>query len=750
MPGDREAFLGKACGGDDGLRREIEAVLANIARAEVFLGQPVDAVAAQVLDASIDAPLIGGRFNALAIGPLIGSGGMGQVYRARDSELHRDVAVKVLLPEFARDADRLARFAHEARVLATLNHPNIAQIYGLEKSDAATAIVMELVDGETLADRIARGPITVSEVLSIARQIAEALEAAHEHGLIHRDLKPANIKVRPQGTVKVLDFGLAKSLHQPAIDADERKTPAAPSTIPGVMLGTAAYMAPEQARQRPVDRRVDIWALGCVLFEMLTAQPAFTGDTPSDVLVSIIEHEPNWEALPTLTPLAIRRLLRRCLEKRPRHRLDSAAAARLEIEEAEREPASVASTGDPSASHVSRWRPLMWASIGALVAAVAVIVAGSSRRPTPPRSLVATSVIIEGPNLAQAGVHFAVAPGGGSVVYTGNYGSKSLLFRRDLDRVDPVPLVGTEGGSDVFFSHDGRSIGFETRSELWRASLDGGASRLLVPNQPLRGGTWGEDERIVVGRVGSGLWMASADGGGASQLTVPEAGERHELPQILPGGRAVLFTILSATRPARAVVFSLDTRDSRDLLEGIGARFVSSGHLVLGRSGKLWAIAFDPVSLQTRGTARPIRDDVLWSASGYPQFAIGGNLLAYLRSSHASPNLGKHALVVMNRRGERQVLPLTPDNYLLARFSPTGDRFVVQVGAARDLWTYDLARGTFTRLTSDRIVAYSAPAWTPDGRRVVFTTWFGEEAGLGWVAADGSSPAEPLVRGVGM
>jgi serine/threonine-protein kinase len=244
--------------------------------------------------------------------------------------------------------------------------------------------------------------------------------------------------------------------------------------------------------------------------------------------------------------------------------------------------------------------------------------------------------------------------------------------------------------------------------------------------------------------------MASATGGDARQLTVPEAGERHELPQILPGARAVLFTILSATRPARAVIFSLDTRNTRDLLEGTGARFVSSGHLVFGRAGKLWAVAFDPVSLQTRGIARPIRDDVLWSAAGYPQFSIGGNLLAYLRSSHQSPNLGKHTLVLVNRRGRSQELPLNPDNYLLPRFAPAGGRFVVQVGAARELWTYDLRRGTFTRLTSDRIVAYSAPAWTPDGRRVVFTTWFGGEVGLGWIPADGSGPAEALVQGVGM
>ena len=342
LPGDREAFLREACGGDEEVRHEIEAVLANIARAEMFLEQPVAAVAAQVLETSTDAVLTGGRLNALAIGPLIGIGGMGQVYRAHDSELDRDVAVKVLLPEFARDADRVARFAREARVLATLNHPNIAQIHGFEKSDAATAIIMELVEGETLTERIARGPSAMSEMLSIARQIAEALEAAHDQGVIHRDLKPANIKVRPDGTVKVLDFGLAKSVQHTASEGDERMKSGDPSTIPGMILGTTAYMAPEQARQKPVDRRVDIWALGCVMFEMLTGQPAFTGETPSDVLVKIIEHEPNWEALPATTPPAIRRLLSRCLEKSARHRIDSAAVVRLEIDDAERGPASVA------------------------------------------------------------------------------------------------------------------------------------------------------------------------------------------------------------------------------------------------------------------------------------------------------------------------------------------------------------------------------------------------------------------------
>ena len=283
-PADRAAFLREACGDDDAIRLELEATLVNVSRAEMFLEQPLAALAARAMEPSTDTVLTGLRLNTLVIGKMIGAGGMGQVYRARDTDLDRDVAVKVLSPEFADDADRLARFAREARVLASLNHPNIAQIHGLQSSGAVTAIVMELVSGETLADRIARGPIAVNEALPLARQIAAALEAAHEQGVIHRDLKPANIQVRTDGTVKVLDFGLAKTVHPTSEEAEDLNA-AALSSVPGVVLGTAAYMSPEQARQKPVDRRVDMWAFGCVLFEMLTARPAFAGETRSAVHV---------------------------------------------------------------------------------------------------------------------------------------------------------------------------------------------------------------------------------------------------------------------------------------------------------------------------------------------------------------------------------------------------------------------------------------------------------------------------------
>jgi serine/threonine protein kinase len=685
------------------------------------------------------------------IGPLIGAGGMGHVYRARDTELHRDVAIKVLAPEFANDADRLVRFAREARVLASLNHPNIAQIHGLQNSGVVTAIVMELVVGETLADRLVRGPIAVREALPIARQIAEALEAAHEQGVIHRDLKPANIQVRADGTVKVLDFGLAKTVQQASDDADPIRNSGALSSLPGMILGTAAYMSPEQATQKPVDRRADLWALGCVLFEMLTGQPAFAGHTRSEVLSKVVEGDPDWKSLPPSTPPAIHRLLRRCLEKDTRRRLNSAAVARLEIDEAEREPSPLASNQTTNTRQRSAWVLPRWVLIGALVALLATIIVVERVRPAEqPRPMTVTSFTVDQLTLAQPGLHFSLAPTGRTIVYSAGPVDRRVLWRRDLDRLDPEPVVGIPGGSDIFFSDDGRRIGFETGSELWSTSLDGGTPRRLQSNYALRGGTWGEGDRIIVGRVGSGLWMTSAAGADSRQLTFPEDGERHELPQLLPGGRGVLFTILAANSPPRAAVVFLDTGETRDLFEGSGARYADSGHVVFGRHDKLWSVAFDVSSSQTRGATRPVRDDVLWSVAGYPQFTVNGNALAYVRTNQTSTNLGKSLLTLVNRQGGAEILPLQPDNYLLGALSPAGDRLVVQVGANRDLWTYDFKRGTFTPLTSDRVVAYSAPTWTRDGSRVVFTTWFDGQVGLGSVAADGSGSVEMLVSGSGM
>ena len=673
---------------------------------------------------------------------------MGEVYRARDARLGRDVALKVLRLALTAEPDRRARVEREARTLASLNHPNIATIHGVEDSGGVPAIVMELVEGPTLAERTAQGPIPVPEALAVARQITLALEAAHEKGIIHRDLKPANVKLTAAGAVKVLDFGLAKAVEASAADLDV-STRIGRLTVEGAIVGTAAYMSPEQARGQVVDRRTDIWAFGCVFYEISTGRSAFAGPTFTDTVANVLGAVPDLERLPAETPPAIRRLLRRCLNKDAANRLHHVSDARIEIDEAAREPVPEAPTPQPP--DASRWRPLAWAATGAAIALLAsTMIPGRTDWREESRSLVASSLPIGETLTGQPGIHIAVAPDGNRIVFPGVYGGRSVLYRRDLSRIDPEPIVGTETGSDAFFSPDGRRLGFEIRSELWIAPLDGGSPRRVLPNQPLRGGTWGDGDTIVVGRVGTGLWLVSGSGGEPRQLTHPKDGERHELPQLLPGGRALLFTIFAANGPPQAAAHILTTGETRALFEGIGARFAGSGHIVFGRQGKLWAVSFDPDALETRGSAQSIRDDIFWSSAGYPQFAIDGGVLAYVRQRQGSTGVGKVVPALVDRKGQVRILPLPPDNYGLSRFSPAGDRLIIQVGAARDLWTFELSGGAFARLPSDRIIAYSAPAWTPDGKRVVFTTWFDGEVGLGWIASDGSGPVQLLAKGAGL
>ena len=497
-------------------------------------------------------------------GPL-GAGGMGEVYRATDTKLKRQVAIKILPPSLAADADRLARFQREAEVLASLNHPHIAAIYGLEESSDLTALVMELVEGDDLSQRIARGAIPLDEALPIAKQIAEALEAAHEQGIIHRDLKPANIKVRADGTVKVLDFGLAKALDPAAASSPEAMnspTITSPAmTQAGMILGTAAYMAPEQARGTAVDRRADVWAFGAVLYEMLTAKRLFAGATMSDTIAAVLTREPEWTALPTGTPPPIRKLLRRCLEKDRKRRLTDAGAARLEIDDAltaSPTPEATVASGAPATTASPRGRLPLIAALTAVTALAIALGIPTLRhlREAPPPTPPEMRVEITTPS-TDAPLQFALSPDGRSLVFVASGGGLPRLWLRPLDQTEAQPLAGTEGANNPFWSPDSRSIGFFAAAELLRLDIAGGAPLVLATaTPPSASGSWSADGTILFPRnVGDSLWRIGATGGEPATVTRVDAPRQasHRAP------------LRSSRRPALLVLRPRYARGGGDL-----------------------------------------------------------------------------------------------------------------------------------------------------------------------------------------
>jgi eukaryotic-like serine/threonine-protein kinase len=480
----------------------------------------------------------------------IGAGGMGEVYRARDPKLGRDVAIKVLPEAFARDAARMARFQREAKVLASLSHPNIATIYGLEDSGSTSALVMELAEGPTLSDRIKAGPIPVDEAVRIARQIADALEYAHERGIIHRDLKPANIKVAADDTVKVLDFGLAKALEgdSSSIDISTSPTISRMATQQGVLLGTAAYMSPEQAKAKPVDRRADIWAFGCVLYEMLTGKMAFRGDTVTDTLASVIKEEPDWSQLPTATPIRVRVLLQRCLQKDPKQRLRDIGDARISLDEV-LSGAPDASLAGAAGIPVPFWRraELAWAVAGAFAIAFAVIGWAYQRLASAPAPAQLLRYQISPPEKASFGTVFALSPDGRHLAFTATeQDGRTRLWVRDLDTLESRPLAGTEGASDAFWSPDNRVLGFAAGPKLERVEVSASAAPQTICDVPAGGelgANWNQDGVIVFGNL-QGLMKVSAAGGTPSLLTKADhsRGElAHVSPSFLPDGKHFLY-----------------------------------------------------------------------------------------------------------------------------------------------------------------------------------------------------------------
>ena len=502
----------------------------------------------------------GTRLGPYEIVSPLGAGGMGEVYRAHDTKLGRDVALKIVPELFAADRDRLARFTREAQTLAALNHPNIAHIHGLEESGGVRALIMELVEGEDLAQRLVRGPIPLDEALPIARQIAEALEAAHEQGIIHRDLKPANIKIRDDGTVKVLDFGLAKALAGDVGGSTSGAAPPANSptlTSPamtgvGVILGTAAYMSPEQAKGKPADKRSDIWAFGCVLYEMLTGTRAFEGEDVSATMANVLTREPDWDRVPGNTPPAVHLLLRRCLRKDKRQRMQDAGSVRIEIEDALSAPvgsASAASQGGRG-GRAARLRVALVVSVAVLASALIAGLAGWHLKPSPlPRPSALTRVALTVPADEQLAVTYpsiAVSPDGAHLVYVASHRGVRQLHLRPLDSLESTALVGTEGADAPFFSPDSQWVGFFAGGKLKKIPVTGGASLIVCDARESFGGSWSPKDVIYFSSgSSSGLWQVSANGGTPQPFTTidPQKGEiGHRWPQVLPGGDAVLFT----------------------------------------------------------------------------------------------------------------------------------------------------------------------------------------------------------------
>jgi serine/threonine protein kinase/Tol biopolymer transport system component len=698
----------------------------------------------------------GTRLGSYEVTAQIGAGGMGEVYQAHDTKLGRDVAIKVLPEAFAHDPERLARFQREAKMLAALNHPNIATIYGLEHSDGTHYLVMELVPGENLAERVKAGPLPIEEALIIAKQIAEALEAAHEKSIIHRDLKPANVKVTPEGKVKVLDFGLAKAFAGDTSTEDIGNSPtlSMAATMQGVILGTAAYMSPEQARGKSVDKRTDIWAFGCVLYELLTGMAAFHGEDVTDILAAVVRAEPAWDRLPPSTPTKIRDLLRRCLQKDANKRARDAGDARIEIEEA------LAATTNSDASSAApargiralRRRPLVLA-LGTLLLGGAVVgLAVWNLKPSPSPQRVSRLVIDLPPGQQLAGLEngpaVSLSRDGAYLAYVARQAGTQQIYLRPLDSLQARPIPGTEGGVSPFFSPDGQWLGIFAGGKLKKVSISGGAALTLGDAAALRGASWGILGTIIFAPTPTSVLQQMSDAGGVSQpLTRFEKGETsHRWPEFLPGGKAVLFDPGAAASYTQIAVQLIGASERRNLVQGVqggsNPHYANSGHLVYAQGGNLMAARFDAERLVVTGTPVPVLEGVVQSTTGAAQYSFADNgALAYVPGAFQRP---PNRLVWVSRNGTEQPLAAPPHSYLAPRISPDGLRIAVAfLEQESQVWLYDLSRETLTRFTFEGNANYVA-AWTSDGKRIAFSSNKEGPLNVFWQRADGSGGLERL------
>jgi serine/threonine-protein kinase len=661
----------------------------------------------------------------------LGEGGMGEVWRATDTKLGREVALKILPEIYARDPERLARFDREAKVLASLNHPNIAAIYGMEER----ALVMELVEGETL-----KGPVPPETALQYARQITDAMDAAHEKGITHRDLKPANVKVTPEGVIKVLDFGLAK-LAEETIAGDPENSPTltAMATRMGTLMGTPSYMAPEQARAQVVDKRADIWSFGVIVFELLSGNRLFAGETISDTLAQVLTKDPDWTQLPPGTPPQLERLLRRCLEKDRRKRLRDIGEAWTP-----EETKNVITVEAPAK------RPVPWmvaAGLFALAAVAAGFMAWRAAQPVE-LSLERVDAELDPPLEMRTGTGLILSPDGKRLAYvaSGGQGPPHLWTRR-LDQPKPVRLDGTSGASHPFFSPDSKWIAFGAEGKLKKISVDGGAALTLCDAAQLRGGSWGEDGNIIAAlEVNSGLMRVPAAGGAPSPVTKFDAARketRHRWPQILPGGGAVLFTSHTSGGnydEAHVDVWSLADGKRKNVHRGASwARYLPTGHLIFLHQSTLFAVPFDLERLEKRGTPAPVLEDVAFLQGALLDTSAAGGLI-YVNGRQS---VDQSTIQWLDKEGKTLPLRAAPAAYSYPRFSPDGKRLAVNIGDAgnSDIWVYEWERDTMSRLTFGAEPEY-ASIWSPKGTYIYYSV-VGQ--GLFRLKADGSGKPEKVL-----
>jgi serine/threonine-protein kinase len=697
--------------------------------------------------------LIGRQIGSFTVHSLLGAGGMGEVYRAHDTRLGRDVALKILPAVWLVDAERRARFDREARTLASLNHPHIGAIYGLEDVDDSRALVLELVEGPTLADRLATGALPLRDTLLIASQIADALDAAHQSGIVHRDLKPANIKIRTDGQVKVLDFGLAKAAGiGTARDATQAMT-ANVATEQGIVLGTVAYMSPEQARGAPVDKRTDVWAFGCVLYEMLTGNAPFARHTSSDSIAAILEHEADLQKLPASTPRAIVRLLRKCLEKDVGPRLRDIGDARAEIDEARADlSSSVRATHATHSTVASRRWPLIVAAAAVLSAALAAIAVWMLKTSTPVGqevirlavSLPAGDVI---GNVALPSI--ALSPDGRTIAYAASRGGRApQLFVRNLDTPEATLLSGTDGARSPFFSPDGRWIGFFSQSKLKKVLAAGGGLQTVSDAASGLGGSWSGDDTIYFAPFNtSGIWAVSANGGTPHEFTRIDRSRSevsHRWPQILADGKTLLFTVWTGPGwdEKHLEVQVGDGGQHRQLVPGASTgRYIPSGHLLYSKADNLIVAPFDLAGLTVTGHPVTLVERARDGVGEGAQYAVSDSgTLAFVP---AQSGVFERRLVWVGRDDAVTALPAPPDAYTDPAISPDGRSIALSVqGTTQKIWIYDVVRSTLTTLTSTG--SLQSPIWTPDGRRVVYRATRDGYRNLFWRLADGGGEEERL------